>query len=79
MLFMKKSLIQEKNYSFALNIIKLYQGLVHWNEYVISRQVLKSGTSIGANVEEVLAEQSRADFLSKCPLPQKRPEKQTIG
>jgi four helix bundle protein len=68
---MKKSLIQEKSYSFALNIIKLYQGLVYRNEYVISRQVLKSGTSIGANVEEALAGQSRADFLSKMSIASK--------
>lgn len=68
---MKKSLIKEKSYSFALNIIKLYQGLVSRNEYVISRQVLKSATSIGANVEEALAGQSRADFLSKMSIASK--------
>lgn len=71
MLFMKKSLVREKSFSFALNIIKLYQGLVSRNEYVISRQVLKSGTSIGANVEEALAGQSRADFLAKMSIASK--------
>ncbi|MGA7826360.1 MAG: four helix bundle protein [Geobacteraceae bacterium] len=64
-------MVKEKSYSFALGIIKLYQGLVTCNEYVISRQVLKSGTSIGANVEEALAGQSRADFLSKMSIASK--------
>ena len=68
---MKNSMIKEKSYSFALNIIKLYQRLVSRNEYVISRQILKSGTSIGANVEEALAVQSRADFLSKMSIASK--------
>lgn len=68
---MKKSLIREKAYSFALQIIKLYQALVSGNEFVISRQVLKSGTSIGANVEEALAGQSWADFLSKMAIASK--------
>ena len=68
---MKRSLIREESYSFALNIIRLYRGLVSRNEFVISRQVLKSGTSIGANVEEALAGQSRADFLSKMSIASK--------
>jgi four helix bundle protein len=73
---MKKSMVKEKSYSFALNIIKLYQELVSRNEYVISRQVLKSGTSIGANVEEALAGQSRADFLSKMSIASKEARNQ---
>jgi len=68
---MKRSLIREESYSFALNIIRLYRSLVSRNEFVISRQVLKSGTSIGANVEEALAGQSRADFLSKMSIASK--------
>ena len=56
--------MKEKSFSFALNIISLYRCLISGNEIVISRQVLKSGTSIGTNVEEALAGQSRADFLS---------------
>ena len=68
---MKRSLIREESYSFALNIIWLYRCLVSRNEFVISKQVLKSGTSIGANVEEALAGQSRADFLSKMSIASK--------
>ena len=63
---MKQSLIKEKSYSFALQIIRLYKSLLKQNEFVLSKQLLRSGTSIGANVEEALAGQSRADFLSKC-------------
>ena len=61
---MTKSLIKEKSYSFALEIIGLYKTLLKQNEFVLSKQLLRAGTSIGANVEEALAGQSRADFLS---------------
>jgi four helix bundle protein len=56
---------------FALTIIELYKHLANSKEYVISRQILKSGTSIGANVEEALAGQSRPDFLSKMSIASK--------
>ena len=68
---MKKSLIKEKSYKFASDIIELYKLLIKKNEYVISKQILKSGTSIGANVEEALAGQSRSDFLSKMSIASK--------
>ena len=66
-----QSIIKDKTYAFALEIITLYKKLTEKNEYVISRQLLKSGTSIGANVEEALAGQSRADFLSKMSIASK--------
>ena len=59
------NLIQEKSFDFALRIIKLYSSLQEQREYVLSRQLLRSGTSIGANVTEAGAGQSRKDFLSK--------------
>lgn len=68
---MADSLVKEKSYSFALQLIALYRELIAQNEYVISRQMLKSGTSIGANIEEALAGQSRADFLSKMSISSK--------
>jgi four helix bundle protein len=68
---MTKSLIKEKTYKFALTIIELYQLLVQRGEYVLSKQLLKSGTSIGANFEEALAGQSRPDFLSKMSIASK--------
>ena len=68
---MRKSIVTEKSYAFALLVIALYKKLIAQNEYVISRQLLKSGTSIGANVEEAIAGQSRADFLSKMSIASK--------
>lgn len=68
---MKENLIKDKSYRFALSIIDLYKILVAEKEYVMSKQLLKAGTSIGANVEEALAGQSRADFLSKMSIASK--------
>ena len=65
-LFMNKSIIADKSFSFAKNIIMLYKSLNDKNkEYIISKQVLRSGTSIGANVIEALSGQSKKDFLAK--------------
>lgn len=68
---MEKSLVKEKAYKFALTIIQLYKLLIQQNEYVMSKQLLKSGTSVGSNVEEALAGQSRPDFLSKMSIASK--------
>lgn len=68
---MKDNLIQQKSYDFALQIIALYRKLCKANEYVLSKQLLRSGTSIGANVEEAQAGQSRADFVSKLSIASK--------
>ena len=63
---MKKNIIQEKSFCFALRIIKLYKYLKdNKNEYVLSKQLLRSGTSIGANIEESIGGQSKNDFVSK--------------
>ncbi|NJP03977.1 four helix bundle protein, partial [Candidatus Gracilibacteria bacterium] len=61
--------LQEKSYKFSLRIVNLYKFLVQEkNEYVLSKQVLRSGTSVGANVEESLGAQSDRDFLSKISI-----------
>ena len=60
-----ENLIQEKSYHFALRIIKLHKYLVGKGEYVLSRQILRSGTSIGANVEEAIGCHTSKDFLAK--------------
>lgn len=62
----KKNIIREKSYEFAISIVQSYQELKqkHKNNTLFT-QLLKSGTSIGANVEEAIAAQSRKDFLSK--------------
>jgi four helix bundle protein len=59
------NVIQDKSYAFALRIIKLYQFLVKKNEFLLSKQVLRCGTSIGANVEEAIGSQSEKEFISK--------------
>jgi four helix bundle protein len=57
--------IREKSFDFALKIIGLCRELQSDREYVISRQLMRSGTSIGANVEEAVSAESRKDFLHK--------------
>lgn len=65
---MKQNLIQDKSFQFSLSIIKLYQELIKEHEYIVSKQLLRSATSIGANVEEAIAGQSKKDFLSKLSI-----------
>lgn len=61
-----KNLVFEKSFDLALKVINIYKYLVYEkNEYVLSKQLLRSGTSIGANVKEALRGQSRKDFSSK--------------
>lgn len=68
---MKDNLVKDKSYAFALATIKLYQSLTNKKEFVLSKQLLRSATSIGANIEEATAGQSRADFLSKMSIASK--------
>lgn len=68
---MAESIVRKKSYAFALRVIALCQGLSREKEFVLSRQLLKSGTSVGANVEEALAAQSRKDFISKMSIASK--------
>ena len=64
--YMDSNVILEKSKDFALRIIKLYRYLCdEQKEYVLSKQILRSGTSIGANAKEAVNAQSRADFLAK--------------
>jgi four helix bundle protein len=66
---LKENVIQQKSYTFAIEIIKLYKYLVGTKkEYVLSKQLLRSGTSIGANIEEALGGQSKRDFISKMSI-----------
>jgi len=62
----KKNVVQEKSFCFALRIVKLYKYLKeNKKEYILSKQLLRSGTSIGANIEEAIGGQSKNDFISK--------------
>ena len=62
----KENVIVEKSKSFALRIIRLYRYLCsEKSEYILSKQLLRRGTSIGANVKEAIRGQSKADFYAK--------------
>lgn len=67
----KQSIVQDKAIKFALEIIQLYKFLIKEKEFIISRQLLKSGTSIGANISEALAGQTRKDFIAKMSISSK--------
>ena len=63
---MKKSVLRDKTYAFAIRVVKLGIFLREKkSEYILSKQVVRSGTSIGANVEEASGAQSRNDFIAK--------------
>jgi len=59
------------SFEFALETVRLYCELRDQKEFVISKQLLKSGTSIGANAEEAVAAQSRNDFIAKMSIASK--------
>jgi len=64
-----KSILKEKSYAFALRTVKLYKYLcADKKEYVISKQVLRSGTAIGALIHEAEFGQSKADFVNKLSI-----------
>ena len=66
---MKNNPIEEKSFSFAVRAVRLYKYLTtEKQEFVISKQFLRSGTSIGANVSEAERGQSKADFASKMAI-----------
>jgi four helix bundle protein len=61
--------LRDKSYAFALRVIKTYQYLCDSKkEFVLSKQLLRSGTSIGANVEEAIGGQSEKDFFAKITI-----------
>jgi four helix bundle protein len=63
------NVVQIKSYAFAIRIVKVYKYLVtEHKEYVLSKQLLKSGTSIGANVEGAIGGQSKNDFFAKLTI-----------
>ncbi|MGB1042805.1 MAG: four helix bundle protein [Tenacibaculum sp.] len=68
---MKESIVQNKSFKFSLKIIALYKKLKEEKEFIISKQLLRSGTSIGANIEEALAGQSKRDFIAKTSISSK--------
>ena len=70
-----ENVIMKKSKAFALRIIKMYKYLcVEKREYVMAKQVLRSGTSIGANVREGVRGQTKPDFIAKMSVAQKEAE-----
>ena len=66
---MKDNVVKDKSLEFAVRIVNLYKFLVNeQKEFVMSKQILRSGTSIGANIREAEQAQSRADFINKLNL-----------
>jgi four helix bundle protein len=66
---MKENVVKEKSFSFALRIVELYRFLTdEQREFVLSRQLLRSGTAIGALVREAEQAESRADFIHKMAI-----------
>ena len=63
--------VREKSFEFALEIIGLNRALVDQKEYVISKQLMRSGTAVGAIIEEAIGAESRRDFLHKMSIAHK--------
>ena len=68
---MKENVVKNKSFDFSLIIIELYKKLQEQREYVLSKQLLRSATSIGANIAESEASESRADFVHKLSIASK--------
>lgn len=68
---MTESIVKRRSYNFALKIVRLCEHLKENEHFEIAQQLLRSGTSIGANVEEALAGQSRKDFFAKMSIASK--------
>ena len=68
----KRSIVREKSFSFAIRIVNLYKLLSNERkEFVLSKQLLRSGTSVGANIREAINAESPADFIHKLAVAQK--------
>jgi len=64
-----ENIVQQKSFAFAIRVVNVYKYLItEKKEFVLSKQLLRSGTSIGANIEESIGGQSDKDFLSKLSI-----------
>lgn len=69
---MGENIIQNKSFQFAIRVVNLYKTLIEVRkEYILSKQLMRSGTSIGANIREAINAQSHADFIHKFSIAQK--------
>lgn len=68
----KENILRDKSFKFAVRIIHLYKYLVEQKkEFILSKQLLRSGTSVGANVREANSAESKPDFIHKLSISQK--------
>jgi four helix bundle protein len=70
----KRNVVLEKSFEFALSIIEFSEQLEIKKKYVLARQILRSGTSIGANISEAQSCESKADFIHKLKIAAKEAE-----
>lgn len=75
----KQTGILELSFRFSIEIIKLYKQLTGQKEFILSKQLLRSATSIGANVEEANAAQSKRDFIAKMSIASKEARETRYG
>lgn len=77
---MKEDILKEKSFVFAVRCINLYKYLTDKKkEFVLSKQLLRSGTSVGANIRESKNAQGPMDFIHKLSIAQKECDEQFIG
>lgn len=77
---MKNNLVAEKSIEFSIRLIKLYKILLEERkEYILSKQMLRSGTAVGALIREAEHAQSKADFLNKMNIALRKQLKMNIG
>jgi len=76
---MKENLLKNKSFSFAIRIVNLYKYLIiEKKEFVLSKQLLRSETSVGAMIREAEFGQTKSDFIHKLSIPQKRSQRNSI-
>ena len=68
---MKDNIIKTKSFEFAIQSVQVYKTLIEQKEYILSKQFIRSATSIGANVQEADAGISKKDFISKMSIASK--------
>jgi len=67
----KENVLKDKSYQFAVKVFRFHKLLIEKREFIISKQILRSGTSIGAMVEEANQGESKADFIHKLSIANK--------
>lgn len=65
---MKENVVKDKSYSFAIQVIELYKILIEKKEFVLSKQLLRSGTAVGALIQEAEHAESKKDFIHKLSI-----------